>query len=431
MAEAYQLPGPFQLPSIPQTSFNVADQRATADVSFNQFTDQIRQYTNINNANREVSLREKQFLRNIVENDRNYELAAEQQNQNIRSDNLTYEINKFSYDKQRENYVQLQEAWGKREDWQNTIDRLAPNGGNSPTYLTDRARAFRLLAKNPADFQVLQAVFDPYDKQYAVFEKTKSIENEAEIQSAFDRGEMDDEFIGETPAPDYYRSILQLQFSDPVGYQAGLRNLKRISAKKQREEESAIKAEQNVRDLGTLNALAQAQGLTGQPSRIAMKDGKVEFEVGSTRVPTTRSAGASGTPKVDTYSKEEMEYITKELGTAEADIANKEAEVLAEASPVAKAGLQADLAGLKARKASLEESKSNVLKLLDLKAKSQIPAGQPAPQGAPAKKATPQGILRPPTMPAPLPAQAPSAVAPLPAVANPFGGDRQFSVQGF
>ena len=429
--QTYPLPRDYILPEIPKSAYAMPDDGALATAQADNFIRQYTNVTNIENANRAQSLREKQFLRSIVENDRNYELAAEEQNQNIRIGNLNYEINKFSYDKQRENYLQLQEAWGKREEWQNTIDRLAPNGGNSPTYLTDRARAFRLLAKNPADFQVLQAVFDPYDKQYAVFEKTKSIENEAEIQSAFDRGEMDEEFIGETPAPDYYRSVLQLQFSDPVGYQAGLRNLKRISAKKQREEESAIKAEQNVRDLGTLNALAQAQGLAGQPSRIAMKDGKVEFEVGSTRVPTTRSAGASGTSKVDTYSKEEMEYITKELGTAEADIANKEAEVLAEASPVAKAGLQADLAGLKARKASLEESKSNVLKLLDLKAKSQIPAGQPAPQGTPAKKATPQGILRPPTMPAPLPAQAPSAVAPLPAVTNPFGGDRQFSVQGF
>lgn len=401
MAEAYQLPGPFQLPSIPQASFNVADERATADASFNQFTDQIRQYTNINNANREVSLREKEFLRKVVENDRDYDLKAEEQNQNIRIGNLNYEINKFAYDNQRKNYVQLQDAWEKKEEWQNTIDKLAPNGGNSPTYLTDRARAFRLLAKNPADFQVLQAIFDPYDKQYAVFEKTKSIENEAEIQSAFDRGEMDDEFIGETPAPDYYRSILQLQFSDPVGYQAGLRNLKRISARKQREEESAIKAEQNVRDLGALNALAQAQGLAGQPSRIAMKDGKVEFEVGSTRVYGTSRAGTSSTSGgVKTYEKADIDFLDSQIKSVETSIGELDDKIAKEDSELRKAGLQAEKEGLLAKKQSLQKTMDMGVQLLQQKVATQLPQATGQPQTTPGR-ATPQKILKAPSFPVP------------------------------
>lgn len=404
MAEAYQLPGPFQLPSIPQTSFNVADQRATADVSFNQFTDQIRQYTNINNANREVSLREKQFLRNIVENDRNYELAAEQQNQNIRTDNLKYEINKFAYDKQRENYAQLQEAWGKREEWQKTIDRLAPNGGNSPTYLTDKARAFRLLAKNPADFQVLQAVLDPYDQQYAVFEKTKSLEDEAEVQSAFDTGLLDGEKIGDQDATSYFRDILLNRVADPVSYAAGMRNLKRIATIAQediaRRRQALIEAETK----GKFEAEAFGSGATDV--ELKMEGGKIVRTAKTPRALYGRS-GVSG-PNVSQISQASKDYVDAAVKIGE-QITTLESDAAGMPEGIEKTAAEAKIAGLQ-RQQEFYYSKAQQV---SGSGGSATPSGAPVEAGArgvmgapslkDVKKSTPQGT--PPTVP---PAKAPT-----------------------
>jgi len=398
MAEAYQLPGPFQLPSIPQTSFNVADERATADVSFNQFTDQIRQYTNINNANREVSLREKQFLRNIVENDRNYELAAEQQNQNIRTDNLKYEINKFAYDKQRENYAQLQEAWGKRSEWQSIFDRLAPNGGNSPTYPTDKAKAYRLLAKNPADLEVLQTVFDPYDKEYAVFEKVKGFADEAEVQSAFDAGLLDGEKIGDQDAASYFRDILLNRAADPISYAAGMRNLK---DKANIAREDVARRRQALIDAETKGKFeAEAFGSGATDVELKMEGGKIVRTAKTPRALYGRS-GVSG-PNVSQISQASKDYVDAAVKIGE-QITTLESDAAGMPEGIEKTAAEAKIAGLQ-RQQEFYYSKAQQV---SGSGGSATPSGAPVEAGArgvmgapslkDVKKSTPQGT--PPTVP--------------------------------
>ena len=423
MAEAYQLPGAFQLPSIPQASFNVADERATADASFNQFTDQIRQYTNINNANREVSLREKEFLRKVVENDRNYELKAEEQNQNIRIGNLNYEINKFSYDKQRENYLQLQEAWGKREEWQNTIDRLAPNGGNSPTYLTDKARAFRLLAKNPADFQVLQAVLDPYDKQYAVFEKTKSLEDEAEVQSAFDEGLLDGEKIGDQDATSYFRDILLNRAADPVSYAAGMRNLKRIATIAR--EDIARRRQALIEGETKGKFEAEAFGAGATDVELKMVDGKIVRTAKTPRVYGASRAGTSASgPNVSQISQASKDYIDSATKIGE-QITELEGSIEGMPEGIEKTAAEANLAGLQRQQQFYYKKAEEV----SSQGGSTTPSGTPAGTGArgvlgapslkDVKKSAPQGT--PPTVPpakTPTPTPAPGA-SPLESTLSP------------
>ena len=398
MAEAYQLPGPFQLPSIPQASFNVADERATADVSFNQFTDQIRQYTNINNANREVSLREKQFLRNIVENDRNYELAAEQQNQNIRTDNLKYEINKFTYDKQRENYLQLQEAWSKRPEWQSIFDKLAPNGGNSPTYPTDKAKAYRLLAKNPADLEVLQTVFDPYDKEYAVFEKVKGFADEAEVQSAFDLGLLDGEKIGDQDAASYFRDIILNRAADPISYAAGMRNLKSLATIAREDVARRRQALIEGETKGKFEAEAFGAGATDV--ELQMVDGKIVRTAKTPRAPYGRS-GVSG-PNVSQISQASKDYIDA-AGKIGEQITTLESDAAGMPEGIEKTAAEAKIAGLQRQQEFYYSKAQQVSGSGGSAAPSGAPveAGARGVLGAPSlkdvKKSAPQGT--PPTVP--------------------------------
>jgi hypothetical protein len=402
--QTYPLPRDYVLPEIPKSAYAMPDDGALATAQADNFIRQYTNVTNIENANRAQSLREKQFLRSIVENDRNYELAAEQQNQSIRNDNLTYEINKFSYDKQRENYVQLQEAWGKREEWQNIIDRLAPNGGNSPTYLTDKARAFRLLAKNPADFQVLQAVLDPYDKQYAVYEKTKSLEDEAEVQSAFDAGLLDGEKIGDQDATSYFRDILLNRAADPVSYAAGMRNLKRIATIAQ--EDIARRRQALIEGETKGKFEAEAFGAGATDVELKMEGGKIVRTAKTPRALYGRS-GVSG-PNVSQISQASKDYVDAAVKIGE-QITTLESDAAGMPEGIEKTAAEAKIAGLQ-RQQEFYYSKAQQV---SGSGGSATPSGAPVEAGArgvmgapslkDVKKSTPQGT--PPTVP---PAKAPT-----------------------
>lgn len=396
--QTYPLPRDYILPEIPKSAYAMPDDGALATAQADNFIRQYTNVTNIENANRAQSLREKEFLRQVVENDRNYELKAEEQNQNIRIGNLNYEINKFSYDKQRENYVQLQDAWGKREEWQNTIDRLAPNGGNSPTYLTDKARAFRLLAKNPADFQVLQAVLDPYDKQYAVFEKTKSLEDEAEVQSAFDAGLLDGEKIGDQDATSYFRDILLNRAADPVSYAAGMRNLKRIATIAQ--EDIARRRQALIEGETKGKFEAEAFGAGATDVELKMEGGKIVRTAKTPRAPYGRS-GVSG-PNVSQISQASKDYIDA-AGKIGEQITTLESDAAGMPEGIEKTAAEAKIAGLQRQQEFYYSKAQQVSGSGGSAAPSGAPveAGARGVLGAPSlkdvKKSAPQGT--PPTVP--------------------------------
>ena len=115
MAEQYQLPPQFQAPSMAEVSYQAGDSQAMDNANWKMFTDQINKYTNIENANRDISLREKQFKNLVVQNDRNYDLRREKQDQDIRIGDLSFELQKFQYDIEKKNFAQLGEAWAKKD----------------------------------------------------------------------------------------------------------------------------------------------------------------------------------------------------------------------------------------------------------------------------------------------------------------------------
>lgn len=326
MAEQYQLPGAFQVPSMAETSYIAGDQQAGANANWKMFTEQINAYTNINNANRLQSLREKEFARQIVQNDRDFDLRREAQDNDIRNSNLTYELNKFNFDRSRETYNQLQEAWQEKDKWMGEIDSLMPNGGNSPTYLTDKARAFRLFAKNPASFTVLTELFKPYDDQFRTFQATKSLEDEAQVQSYLDAGLLDDEMVGDQNASAYWRETLMSRDMDPVAYGAGVRNLKRIAELKLKEQERQRTSLQEAEDIGRFEARRIEAGLP--PAKISLEGGKIKLEAAAPRTIGGRGVTGPGVSQIAGAAKDYIE-ISKNLGE-EADALQIRADELGE-----------------------------------------------------------------------------------------------------
>jgi hypothetical protein len=96
MTETYPIPNQLQLPNIPQSSYTIQDDGALATAQAANFIKQWNAVTNIENANRDISLREKQFKNLVVQNDRNYDLRREKQNQDIRIGDLSFELKKFA-----------------------------------------------------------------------------------------------------------------------------------------------------------------------------------------------------------------------------------------------------------------------------------------------------------------------------------------------
>jgi len=402
--QTYPLPRDYVLPEIPTSAYAMPDDGALATAQANNFIRQYTNVTNIENANRDQSRREKEFLRSIVENDRNYELAAEQQNQSIRNDNLKYEITKFAYDKQRESYLQLQDAWAKRPEWQGIFDRLAPNGGNSPTYPTDKAKAYRLLAKNPADLEVLQTVFDPYDKEYAVFEKVKGFADESEVKAAFDAGLLDGEKIGDQDAASYFRDIILNRAADPISYAAGMRNLKTLATIAQ--EDIARRRQALIEGETKGKFEAEAFGAGATDVELKMEGGKIVRTAKTPRDLYGRS-GVSG-PNVSQISQASKDYIDAAVKIGE-QITTLESDAAGLPEGIEKTAAEAKIAGLQ-RQQEFYYSKAQQV---SGSGGSATPSGAPVEAGArgvmgapslkDVKKSTPQGT--PPTVP---PAKAPT-----------------------
>lgn len=388
MAEPYQLPGQFQVPSMAEISYAAGDQQAGANAQWKMFTDQVTAYTNIENANRAQSLRERDFAQRVIQNDRDFELRRELQDENLRVSNLNFEVARFNFDRSREAYNQLQDAWSQREDWMKTVDDLMPNGGNSPTYLADKARVFRMFAKSPASFTVLSELLKPYDDQYKVYQANKSLEDEAYIQSAFDNGMLDGETIGDQDAAAYWRETLLNRDIDPLAYSSGMRNLRRIA-------DSKFEAQKQATAFGAFEAQRTAAGLP--PSEITMEDGKIKYKAAAPRM---AGAPGAGIGQIAGATKNYIE-IAQSLG--------KEAEDLQIKADELEEGLEKE-----ALKSQIDNRKREQQRYIDLArqtsatgAPTQVPAmqqtqGAAGVLGAPPSKAPKiKDFKTPTTAPAP------------------------------
>ena len=388
MAEQYQLPAQFQAPSMAEISYRSGDTQAADNANFALFTDQINKYTNIQNANRDMSLRERDFANRVIQNDRDYDLRRERQDQDIRVGDLDFELKKFAYDTQKRNFNQLEETWAKKDEIIGALEAFSPNGGNDQQYPQARVRVFKMFGNNPNAYKIVQGILGPYDEQYEIFKANKYTEDAVEVQGAFDDGILDDINIGETRAVDYWRNAKLNQNDDPDGFAAAVRQLRR-----------KINEVRTTEAEGRFAAQSQAEGGTIKRT-IKLPDGTTLESAVPRTYGTTRAGTSATSGGVKTFEKADVEFLDNQIKSVENEITTKEGELEAAESQVAKAGIQAEVDGLKAKKQSLQKTMDMGVQLLQQKAASQLPQATGQPQATPGR-ATPQKILKAPSFPVP------------------------------
>jgi len=393
MAEQYQLPGQFQVPSMAEISYQSGDTQAVDNANFKMFTDQINAYTNIQNANRAQSLREKQFQQLVVQNDRDFDLRREKQDQDIRVGDLDFELKKFAYDTQKRNFEQLEETWAKKDEILGALEAFSPNGGNDQQYPQARVRVFKMFGNNPNAYKIVQGILGPYDEQYQIFKANKYTEDAVEVQGAFDDGILDGVNVGDTRAVDYWRNAKLNQNDDPDGFAAAVRQLRRKINEIRTTEAEGKFAAQN---------LAEGNIVTRE---IKLPDGTT-LKSTAPRVYGTR--GTSASAGVKTYEKADFEVLDAQIKSAENTIAELDSKIADEDNELKKAGLQAERDGLVAKKDSLQKVVDMGVKLLEQKATTQLPQTTGQPQATPAGGAK-KRTLQPPSFPVPATTPRPQA----------------------
>jgi hypothetical protein len=371
------------------------------------FTEQINAYTNIQNANRDMSLRERDFANRMIQNDRDYELRRERQDQDLRTGDLTFEINKFAFNKNKEKYEQLQNSWQNYPQIKDEIATLLPNGGNVPNWGRVRSQIRSRFAKNEADALIVEGILADYDNENKIYSDTKVLDDQGQVQSWLESGdflidEKDDQgniigskpiMIGDQSAEQVFsEAILAYQQGDRVTYAAKMAPLRRIGSQRQQLRE---RAEDINRDI-------QIGRATGVPIyQIKSTDKGVETTFQYPRVyGATGATGGSGSTGVKTYEKADIDFLDSQIKSVDNSIGELDSKIAEEDSELRKAGLQADKEGLLAKKQSLQKTMDMGVQLLQQKAATQLPQATGQPQATPGR-ATPQKILKAPSFPVP------------------------------
>jgi hypothetical protein len=214
MAEQYQLPPQFQAPSMAEISYQSGDTQAVDNANFKMFTDQINSYTNIQNANRMQSLRERQFAQETVNADRNFQLAKDQQEYNFVTGARDFDLKKeyqqaqlrnfdinaqqaqWNLQMQRDTYGNQKEALSLAPSWNNELKgRLGPQGAYGPN--SDEIIADFILEKgvNPGYRAVLDQMIIPYKQQAETYKANAFDSVIAKAEAYNSRGELDKIFF--------------------------------------------------------------------------------------------------------------------------------------------------------------------------------------------------------------------------------------------
>ena len=375
MAEQYQLPPQFQAPSMAEISYNAGDSNAQATAQAANFIKQWNAVTNIENANRDISLREKQFKNLVVQNDRDYDLRRERQDQDIRVGDLDFELKKFAYDTQKRNFNQLEETWAKKDEILGALEAFSPNGGNDQQYPQARVRVFKMFGNNPNAYKIVQGILGPYDEQYEIFKANKYTEDAVEVQGAFDDGILDDITIGDTRAVDYWRNAKLNQNDDPDGFAAAVRQLRRKINEVRTTEAEGKFAAQSFAEGGTIKRTIKLPDGTTLESAVPRT-------YGTSRTGTSTGGGASADGKFAKDWNQEAINLGPEIEKAQSAVNDA-------TDPIEKAAADVELR-----------------KLVDLReifrqgAREQVERvrGQPtqgAPSAQPAKPTSSPGLLGP------------------------------------
>ena len=388
MTETYPIPNQLQLPNIPQSSYTIQDDGALATAQAANFIRQWNEVTNISNADRAQSLREKQFQQLVVQNDRDFDLRREKQDQDMRIGDLSFELKKFQYDTEKKNFNQLEETWSKKDEIIGALEAFSPNGGNDQQYPQARVRVFKMFANNPNAYKIVQGILGPYDEQYQVFKANKYSEDAVEVQGAFDDGLLDGVTVGDTRAVDYWRNAKLNQNDDPDGFAAAIRQLRRkINEIRTTEAEGKFAAQ----------SVAEGNIVTRE---MKLPDGTTLKSTAPRVYGTSRTGTSATSGGVKTYEKADIDFLDSQIKSVENSIGELDAKIAEEDSELRKAGLQAEKEGLLAKKQSLQKTMDMGVQLLQQKAASQLPQTTGQPQTTPGR-VTPQKILKAPSFPVP------------------------------
>lgn len=151
MATPYNVPRDLNLQNIQAPALVEGYETARGNTDMAAFTRTADAYTNILNANRMQSLRERQFAQEMVNADRNFQLAKDQQEYNFQAGTRDFDLKKeyqqaqlrnfdlnaqqaqWNLQMQKEDYDNTQEAIRMGPTWRAELDaRLGPSGAYGP-----------------------------------------------------------------------------------------------------------------------------------------------------------------------------------------------------------------------------------------------------------------------------------------------------------
>ena len=151
MAEQYQLPGEFRAPDLSAAIAAGGNQNARDQEAANNFIRQYDATTNITNANRMQSLRERQLAQEMINADRNFQLQKDQQENNFQVSNRDFDLKKeyqqaqlrnfdvnvaqaqFAFDREKTDYNNMVTAYSRRKEWNDElVNKLGPSGAYNP-----------------------------------------------------------------------------------------------------------------------------------------------------------------------------------------------------------------------------------------------------------------------------------------------------------
>ncbi|NBR96585.1 MAG: hypothetical protein EBT48_03130 [Verrucomicrobia bacterium] len=426
MAEQYRVPGQFQVPSMAEISYAAGNQQARENAQWKMFTDTLRAYTDINNANKLQSLRERQFVfdvernqrdfdRGVTEFDRKLELEKKQQESASRVNDIQYDLNSFRLTKEQEAYDQLKQSFLAYPQLRTDIAAMLPNGGRMPAsqWFEKRGEIMAKFGTDPSRSAVVREILSPYDAQNKAFSDTAVLSDQGKVLSWVRSGtysvpEFDDKgnltgykpmlFNGKTAQDAFNEAKEAYNRDDLVTYEAIMEPLRQAGAIRDR-------VQQTTRTLVEGKEIEATTGVPVYQVRSSEKGG-VEMVFQTPRVYGAKG-GAGGAGETKTFSEADLKLLETQVQNINTELSNVD-EQLANVDPadtVKSAPLRAKKAGLEAELKALDETYKMGVELVRQKGAGQLPTPKPGgqpPAGAPSRP-TPQSILRKPVIPAPSP----------------------------
>ena len=210
MAQAYQLPGEFRAGDLSAAAAYSGNQTARDQEVMNNFIKQYDATTNITNANRMQSLRERQFAQEMINADRNFQLAKDQQEYNFQAGTRDFDLKKeyqqaqlrnfdinaqqaqWNLQMQKDTYGNQKEALSLAPSWNEELKgRLGAQGAYGPH--ADEIIAGFILEKgvNPGYRAVLDQMVIPYKQQAETYKANSFDAVIAQAEAHNSRGDLD------------------------------------------------------------------------------------------------------------------------------------------------------------------------------------------------------------------------------------------------